>query len=78
MKMGWARAISTWILITFACGCGAPRPANPSFDVSFSEARQAMRQMREQPTPLQRPLVIVEGRVSGTLYAANTAGAAIG
>ena len=51
--------------------CAAP-PTNPSFKVSYNEARQAAREMQADPRPLQRPLVIVGGfldpSVSGPLF----------
>jgi pimeloyl-ACP methyl ester carboxylesterase len=41
-----------------ACSAG---PNNPSFPVTFSEASQAVAQMRSDPRPLPRPLVIIGG-----------------
>jgi hypothetical protein len=58
--------------VVILCGCAAPQPINPAFDIKPNEARCALRDMSRQPTPLQRPLVIVGGyldpSVSGTLW----------
>lgn len=35
--------------------------ANASFDVTVSDARQAMSEMRDEPKPLERPLVVLGG-----------------
>lgn len=58
-------------LITAGCS-NAPAPTNPSFPVTFSEARQALREMSAHPRPLDRPLVVIGGfldpNVSPPLY----------
>jgi pimeloyl-ACP methyl ester carboxylesterase len=41
-------------------GC-ATTPNNPSFDVSASDARRALREMRESPRTLERPVVVIDG-----------------
>ena len=43
-----------------ATGCAAP-PTNPSFAVSVYDAQRELSEMRSQPKPLQRPLVILSG-----------------
>ena len=45
---------------TATAGCAAQRQ-NPSFAVTKSQARAAMREMRSHRVPLQRPLVILGG-----------------
>jgi hypothetical protein len=40
---------------------GCASPTNPSFAVTPSEAHQAIQEMRSDPRPLQRPLVIIGG-----------------
>ena len=42
-------------------GCGAPTRLNPSFPVTKSDARAALREMRSNGVPLTRPLVILGG-----------------
>jgi hypothetical protein len=56
-----------------AClGCGTPRPVNPSFALSPSQAREALREMSQSPSQLKRPVVIVGGiydpAVGGNLW----------
>jgi pimeloyl-ACP methyl ester carboxylesterase len=41
-------------------GCASSRP-NASFDVSTSEAQKLLTDMRREPKPLQRPLVVLGG-----------------
>ena len=41
-------------------GC-ATSPRNPSFDVSATDARRFLREMRESPRRLQRPVVVLDG-----------------
>lgn len=41
-------------------GCGTA-PDNPSFALSALDARKALREMRESPRPLGRPVVVVHG-----------------
>lgn len=43
-----------------ACGC-ATAPANRSFNLSPTDARHAIRDMRREPRPLQRPVVVLGG-----------------
>lgn len=58
-------------LASLAC-TNAPTPTNPSFPVTFDEARQALDQMSSHPRPLDRPLVVIGGfldpNVSPPLY----------
>lgn len=43
-------------------GCSdVPPPVNPSFPISYSEARSALDKMGAEPRPLSRPLVIIGG-----------------
>jgi pimeloyl-ACP methyl ester carboxylesterase len=62
----------TWFIPALWLGGCAARPDNPSFQVSFKEAEQAVDQMRAQPKGLRRPLVLVGGildpNVSPPLY----------
>jgi len=39
----------------------AAKPENPSFPLNFSQATQALADMRADPKPLQRPLVVIGG-----------------
>jgi hypothetical protein len=51
-----------WVMLAglLAAGCAA-RPVNPSFSLTTTRAKQAMREMSAQPVPLQRPVVVVGG-----------------
>lgn len=51
-----------WIVVAAAlcAGCAA-QPVNPSFPVTSDEAKQALREMANQPKKLERPLVVVGG-----------------
>ena len=40
------------------CGTGSH---NPSFNLAATDARKALREMRESPRPLQRPVVVLDG-----------------
>jgi pimeloyl-ACP methyl ester carboxylesterase len=53
-------AIALVALWMAAGGC-ATRPANRSFDVSATDARRALREMRNWPRPLERPVVVLDG-----------------
>src|SRR5689334_22416854 len=60
-------------LAATSTGCSnAPAPTNPSFPVTFDEARQAIHEMAAHPRPLDRPLVVIGGfldpNVSPPLY----------
>jgi hypothetical protein len=41
--------------------CSADRPFNPSFPLTVARADEAYRQMKDDPKPLERPLVIALG-----------------
>jgi hypothetical protein len=61
------------LLMLALVGCAdAPQPLNPSFPITFSQARAALDQMAAQPRPLSRPLLIIGGfcdpNVSPPLY----------
>jgi hypothetical protein len=43
------------------CITGCESPANPSFAVTSGQAHQAIQEMRSDPRPLQRPLVVIGG-----------------
>src|SRR4051812_11014358 len=47
--------------IPFLSTACAAKPQNPSFPVTFSQAETAIDQMRADPHPLSRPLVIIGG-----------------
>src|SRR5881392_3902967 len=48
----------TFPMLFSAC---AAKPQNPSFPLNFSQASRALAEMRAEPKPLQRPLVIIGG-----------------
>jgi pimeloyl-ACP methyl ester carboxylesterase len=61
--MSVCTGVTHWLLLfalTFAGACAKPR-VNPSFNLSQSQARAVIRQMKDQPKPLERPLVILGG-----------------
>ena len=41
-------------------GCGTA-PSNSSFDLAATEARKALREMRETPRQLERPVIVLDG-----------------
>lgn len=49
------------IIFLSAAGCSADIPANPSFALTYSDATAVLAQMRKDPKPLQRPLIIAGG-----------------
>lgn len=53
----------TLLLAVFlsAAGCSADIPANPSFALTYSDAKAVLAQMRKDPKPLERPLIIAGG-----------------
>ena len=59
------------ILMLLVGGCSSG-PVNPSFSITFDQARAAVDEMREQPVEFKRPLVIIGGfadpNVSPPLY----------
>jgi surfactin synthase thioesterase subunit len=59
-------------LATFA-GCSADRPMNPSLPLPFVEAKAALRVMRTDPRPLERPVVVSGGIHDPGLAAAGIA-----
>lgn len=55
--------VITVLLTVFlsAAGCSADIPANPSFALTYSDAKAALAQMRRDPKSLERPLIIAGG-----------------
>lgn len=49
------------LLLDVFAGCSADRPLNPSFPLTVAQAREALRQMRADPRPLQRPVLVLSG-----------------
>ena len=50
------------VVLTSWCAAGcATTPANPSFALSATDARKELREMRESPRPLERPVVVIHG-----------------
>ncbi len=47
--------------LLFFCGCQTLQPSNPSFALSLGEARRELKLMADDPRPLARPLVILDG-----------------
>ncbi len=42
-------------------GCSADEPFNPSFALTYADAKAVLRQMKRDPKPLQRPLIVAGG-----------------
>jgi len=68
---------------SLACLCvvGCASRSNPSFPLTTAEAKAALRQMREDPRPLERPVVVAAGlldpgfdvqRIAGSLRRVST------
>ena len=53
--------ISAAALMSLLAGCAAQPRANPSFPVTVDQARHALSDMKADPKPLVRPLVILGG-----------------
>lgn len=51
----------TILLLVLLAGCSADKPLNPSFPLTVAQARDALRQMRADPKPLQRPVLVLSG-----------------
>src|SRR5688572_7628803 len=51
--------IALALIALLAGGCA--KPVNPAFTVTGGQARQAIREMTDEPKELERPLVIVSG-----------------
>lgn len=47
--------------LTGLVGCSADNPLNPSFPLTVRQARDALREMRADPVPLERPVVVMSG-----------------
>jgi len=50
------------LTISILAGCASQRIVNPSFPITVKEAEAAIRKMRQNPRPLQRPVVVFGGR----------------
>jgi hypothetical protein len=54
--------LAEFIVLTTLIGCvNSPEPVNPKFAVTFSEAEDALKEMKHSPVKLSRPLVIIGG-----------------
>lgn len=60
MRRTRERIILVMLVGALVAGC-ATAPTNPSFDLSATDARKALREMRESPRSLERPLVVLDG-----------------
>ncbi len=57
-------AMTTWVL---QAGCSSSLP-NPNFSCTSGEARNLMKDMQEEPTDLERPLLIMSGWMDTGLH----------
>lgn len=75
--------MSRTMTASLACLClvGCASRSNPSFPLTMAEAKATLRQMREDPRPLERPVVVVAGlldpgfdvqRIAGSLRRVST------
>src|SRR3954468_13171042 len=60
MSRGIFIPLALFTLSLTACGC-VTAPANRSFNVSALDARRSLREMRDWPRPLERPVVVLDG-----------------
>ena len=56
--LGW---IAGSLLLSLAYGCRARGPVNPSLSITLDEAEIALEEMAADPTPLDRPLIVLGG-----------------
>src|SRR5678815_2455129 len=61
LRVGVTFNMTSILSIPFLLMACAAKPENPSFPISFSDAQKAVNEMRADPRPLARPLVIVGG-----------------
>jgi len=61
------------LLLAVLAGCSADKPLNPSFPLTVAQARQALRNMRADPKPLQRPVLVLSGIHDPGLVVASVA-----
>jgi hypothetical protein len=62
------RAILVPLLAFLSLACAnAPQPTNPSFPVTFSQARDVLHDLSTHPRPLNRPLLIIGGYLDPNL-----------
>ncbi len=47
-------------VLAFAA-CSADKPLNPSFPLTLSEAQRDLERMRDDPLPLERPVIVIAG-----------------
>ncbi len=58
---GWPGKASVCGVAAVLMGCAGMGAENPSFDVSVSEACEALREMETEPARLERPVVVLAG-----------------
>jgi hypothetical protein len=49
------------LLVTCASGCSGDCPRNPSFPLKMADAKLAWKQMKNDPKPLDRPVIVLGG-----------------
>ncbi len=76
-----SRILIPLVGLVWAMPCGCVGPQNPSFPVTTAEAKAAIREMKRDPRPLDRPIIIAAGlfdagfdvsRIAGTLRRMTT------
>ncbi len=55
------RAAALIAALVLLCGCQSAQQCNPSYQISRADAKAALAEMRDEPQPLERPLVILSG-----------------
>jgi pimeloyl-ACP methyl ester carboxylesterase len=58
---GAFRLCALALLLALLAGCSADKPLNPSFPLTVAQAREALRDMRADPKPLDRPVLVLSG-----------------
>ena len=71
--MAWCRGFIVWLAACALAGCAAGELVNPSFPLSVEDARDAAREMTENPKPLTRPVVVLGGFVDPGIIAGHLA-----
>lgn len=49
------------LALVLLSGCAGQRRSNPSFDITASQARRALREMAAARKPLRRPVIVLDG-----------------
>jgi len=62
------------LLCMFTLGCASNGHVNPSFSISVQDAEEALDAMRDDPKPLDRPVLVIGGWANTSLMTARLSG----